>query len=97
MVQKEKFTILGQDLDVVIAVFSNILSWFVRSFCPWMLPFLLPKIEEEDLSNTRSDASQTRCIAIGRPGGKEQLRIITLKPGFASAGVSFYLYICLNF
>ena len=106
---KKKFTFLGQDWDVIMAVFSNILSWFVRVFCPWLLPKLLPTIPEEHYENLDGcpNASQTKCIAVGRPGGKEQLRIITLKPGFVTAGVSryylsnqytytsIYLFICL--
>lgn len=88
----KKFTFLGQDWDVIMAVFSNILSWIVRVFCPGLLPKLLPKIPEEHDQNLNGcpNASQTKCIAIGRPGGKEQLRIITLKPGFVTAGVSRY-------
>lgn len=85
MNSEKKFTILGQDFDVVVAVFSNILSWFVNRFFPSYLPRLLPPIEEEDLSSSPA-SSQTKCIAIGRPGGKEQLRLITLKPGYATCG-----------
>eukprot|EP00980_Cylindrotheca_fusiformis_P003196 scaffold725_cov133-Cylindrotheca_fusiformis.AAC.4 len=81
----KKFTILGQDLAVIVAIFANILSWFVRSFIPSWLPYLLPKIEEEDTSKNPSPL-QTKCIAIGRPGGSEQLRIVTLKPGYVTAG-----------
>lgn len=80
-----RFTILGQDMDVILAVFGNIVSWMVRQFVPSLLPQLLPAIAEEDLSHNPSP-NQTRCIAIGRPGGSEQLRIITLKPGYATAG-----------
>ena len=70
-----------------MGVFSNILSWFVRKFFPSLLPHLLPKIEEEDISSPAFNQNQqTKCIAIGRPGGKEQLRLITLKPGFVTAG-----------
>jgi hypothetical protein len=83
--QKSQFTILGQDVEVIIAVFSNILSWFIRKFLPFLLPRLLPKIEEEDTSENPSP-TQTRCIAIARPGGSEQLRIIVLKNGYATAG-----------
>ena len=72
-------------MDVILAVFGNIVSWMVRQFVPSLLPQLLPAIEEEDTSETTS-VNQTKCIAIGRPGGSEQLRIITLKPGYATAG-----------
>lgn len=83
----KKFTVLGQDWDVIVAVFANILSWFVRRFFPQFLPHLLPKIAEEDTSaSASSSATQTKCVAIGRPGGQEQLRVITLKPGFATCG-----------
>ncbi|CAJ1954223.1 unnamed protein product [Cylindrotheca closterium] len=83
--QKKGFTILGQDMDVILAVFGNIVSWMVRQFVPSLLPRLLPAIDEEDTSDTPS-RDQTKCIAIGRPGGSEQLRVITLKPGYATAG-----------
>jgi NADPH:quinone reductase-like Zn-dependent oxidoreductase len=86
MAKSKKVTVLGQDLDLIIAAFSNLLSWFVTRFCPSLLPYLLPKIEEEDTSTNPSSPNQTRCIAIGRPGGKEQLRLITLKPGYATCG-----------
>lgn len=82
---KKNFTILGQDWDVIVAVFANILSWFVKRFFPHYLPRLLPKIEEEDTS-PNPFPNQTKCIAIGRPGGQEQLRIITLKPDYATCG-----------
>ena len=72
-------------MDVILAVFGNIVSWMVRQFVPALLPQLLPAIEEEDKSDNPS-SDQTKCIAIGRPGGSEQLRIITLKPGYATAG-----------
>ena len=85
MSEEKKTKILGQDLDVIIAVFANILSWFVSRFFPSFLPHLLPKIDEEDTSENPSP-TQTKCIAIGRPGGMEQLRSITLKKGYATCG-----------
>jgi NADPH:quinone reductase-like Zn-dependent oxidoreductase len=85
MPKPKKLTILGQDLDVIVAVFANILSWFVHRFFPAFLPYLLPKINEEDTSESPSP-NQTKCIAVGRPGGKEQLRCITLKPGYVTCG-----------
>ena len=82
------FRVFGQDLAVVVAVFTNILSWFVATFTPSFLPYLLPKISAEDTSNDHStnNNTQTKCIAIGRPGGIEQLRFITLKPGYVTVG-----------
>lgn len=82
----EKFTVLGQDMDVIVAVFANILSWMVQRFAPFLLPRLLPVIQEEEIEASSPSSNQTKCIAIGRPGGKEQLRIITLKRGFATCG-----------
>jgi NADPH:quinone reductase-like Zn-dependent oxidoreductase len=79
------FKLFGQDLAVIVAVFANILSWFVAAFAPSFLPYLLPKIPEEDKA-TAPSSRQTKCIAIGRPGGIEQLRFITLKPGFVTVG-----------
>lgn len=77
--------VMGQDLDVIIAVCANIISWLVETFAPSLLQYLLPTIDEEDRSETPS-SGQTRCIAIGRPGGMEQLRMITLKPGYVTCG-----------
>jgi synaptic vesicle membrane protein VAT-1 len=79
------FKVFGQDLDVIVAVFSNILSWIVATFVPSFLPHLLPTINEEDTASPTTHI-QTRCIAIGRPGGVEQLRVITLKPGYVTVG-----------
>lgn len=73
------------DLEILIALCANILSWFVSRFFPGLMPKLLPKIEQEDTREATSD-QQTKCIAIGRPGGSEQLRLITLKPGVATCG-----------
>ena len=76
------------DCDVILAVFANILSWIVAKWFPSWLPHLLPKIEEEDteVSMSSVDDNRTRCIPIGRPGGKEQLRLITLKPKYVTCG-----------
>ena len=92
--ENKKTKLFGQDLNILIAIFSNILSWFVQSFFPSYINKLLPKIPEEDddagtsdaSSDTASSTQQTKCIAIGRPGGKEQLRMITLKPGYVTCG-----------
>ena len=83
-----KLTILGQDVDVLTAVVGNILSWFVTKFFPkrYLQKLLLPHIEEEDVSPSPRTKNQTRCIAVGRPGGKEQLRVVTLKPGYVTCG-----------
>mmetsp|Transcript_19711 Transcript_19711/g.36788 ORF Transcript_19711/g.36788 Transcript_19711/m.36788 type:complete len:456 (+) Transcript_19711:159-1526(+) len=83
---KDSFRLFGQDIDVIIAVFANILSWLVATFAPSYVPYLLPNIPEEDKSETVSRNDQTQCIAIGRPGGIEQLRIISLKSGFVTCG-----------
>jgi synaptic vesicle membrane protein VAT-1 len=77
--------ILGQDTDVLVAVFANLLSWFVATWFASWLPKLLPTIAEQDFGPT-PDPNQTRCITIGRPGGKEQLRLIRLKPDFVTCG-----------
>lgn len=94
--------ILGQKPTVLQAVWQNVLSWFVRTFAPSLLPRLIAKCEQEDGNYRRNTASpgsdegvdktnptkqqQTRCISIGRPGGVEQLRVITLKPGIVTCG-----------
>jgi hypothetical protein len=84
----KKYTILGQDPDVLLAVWANVLSWVVRTFVPSLLPRLLPKCEQEDPSTTVKDEDdkRTKCISIGRPGGVEQLRVIKLKPGIVTCG-----------
>jgi synaptic vesicle membrane protein VAT-1 len=84
--------ILGYDTAVLEALWQNILSWFVRTFAPSLLPKLLPVCDQEDTTPTtatttiRDDSRRTRCISIGRPGGMEQLRFITLKPGILTCG-----------
>jgi NADPH:quinone reductase-like Zn-dependent oxidoreductase len=72
-------------VNLILAVVANVLSWLVSKFVPQLLPQLLPKIEEQDKNDSPS-STQTKCIAIGRPGGMEQLRVITLKPGFCTCG-----------
>ncbi|KAL9185349.1 hypothetical protein ACHAXT_003126 [Thalassiosira profunda] len=84
-----KRTILGQDPDILLAALANILSWLVTTFAPSLLPLLLPTSPEEDTEGdgTRSRGdSRTRCISIGRPGGMEQLRLVTLKEGICTIG-----------
>jgi hypothetical protein len=99
--------LFGQDLDVLVAVVANVVSWIVVRFCPSFLPYLLPKIDvaiDDDNRNegrssssipvgqkSRDSISNTQCIAIGRPGGNEQLRIVTLKEGYATRGYNVVL------
>ena len=88
----KKWTILGQDPDILLAALANILSWLVSTFAPAFLPYLLPTSPEEepfsdDGRQTRSTAtSRTKCISIGRPGGMEQLRLVALKEGICTIG-----------
>jgi synaptic vesicle membrane protein VAT-1 len=112
MIENGKLKVLGYDVSVVNAVCANIISWFVRTFLPKYIPYLLPTIENEDANysdgvddaraattsqpqeNSCDDVvlsgcsihEKTQCIVIGRPGGVEQLRCITLKPGIATCG-----------
>lgn len=88
-----KKKILGQDPAILTALWANVLSWFVHKFAPSFLPYLLPRVEQEDTTedssrdtDTSSVDRRTRCIIIGRPGGVEQLRTITLKAGVATCG-----------
>ena len=84
----QRWTILGQDPEVLLAALANILSWFVVTFCPRFLPYLLPTSPEEDQGDdaTSIDETRTRCISIGRPGGMEQLRLVTLKEDICTIG-----------
>ena len=77
--------IFGQKPTVLMAVWQNLLSWVVRRFAPSYLPRLLPPCAQEDTVES-AKSSQTRCISIGRPGGVEQLRVITLKPDILTCG-----------
>ena len=85
MKAKTKLKIFGQDLDLLIAVFSNILSWFISTFFPFLLPKLLPLCESEE-HNPNENNCNTKCVSIGRPGGLEQLRVVHLKAGVATIG-----------
>lgn len=93
-----KRTILGQDPEVLLALWANIVSWLVSTLAPSLLPRLLPTAcsEEEDTRiviaspddrqrQTRDD-QRTRCISIGRPGGSEQLRLVRLRESVATCG-----------
>lgn len=97
---KPKSKILGYETAVLEALWQNILSWFVRTFAPSLLPKLLPKCDQEEdthdnrtttresksSTTTTTNPANTRCISIGRPGGIEQLRLVTLKPGIMTCG-----------
>lgn len=85
---QKKYTILGQDPDILVAMMSNIISWCVKRFFPRFLPKLLPRCtEEEDKSaDSSGNTTRTKCISIGRPGGMEQLRTVYLKEGVMTLG-----------
>ncbi|KAL7485821.1 hypothetical protein ACHAW6_012127 [Cyclotella cf. meneghiniana] len=83
--QNNKRLIFGQDVEVLLAAVANIISWFVTKFLPSLLPYLLPSSPEET-RDASPDADRTRCVSIGRPGGLEQLRIVTLRKGIATIG-----------
>ena len=74
------------DVDVLIALLANVLSWLVAKFAPSLLPLLLPVSLEEDTDVGDDHGNQTQAISIGRPGGMEQLRLITLKKGVCTIG-----------
>ena len=87
----KKRTILGQDPDVLLAMLANLLSWIVSTTFPSYVSSLLPKCDEEEtqdeeLLNSREKEERARCVAIGRPGGLEQLRVIRLKKGIVTVG-----------
>jgi NADPH:quinone reductase-like Zn-dependent oxidoreductase len=85
MKNKKAWTILGQDIEILIALWSNLLSWFFATFAPNYAYILLPSCSAEDRSGSASK-DRTKCIAIGRPGGLEQLRLITLKENTVTVG-----------
>ena len=91
--EKKKLLILGQDPEVLIALWANVLSWFISSFAPSLLSWLLPTCPEEDHSDD-DDESRTKCISIGRPGGLEQLRLVHLKKGIVTVGYNVK-HVCL--
>ena len=72
-------------ISLLLAMWANVLSWLVSTFAPSQLPRLLPKCDQED-TTAQPSSNGTKCISIGRPGGLEQLRIITLRPGVATLG-----------
>ena len=77
--------ILGtSNYNVALAISANIISWIVATIIPSRLPKLLPFIPQEE--RNKVDESRTRCVAVGRPGGMEQLRLITLKEGYLTCG-----------
>jgi len=91
MVAPPKRTILAQDPEVLLALWANVLSWFVSTFAPSLLPRLLPAAcaeeDNDDSTCTGSHATnRTRCISIGRPGGSEQLRLVKLRPSVVTVG-----------
>ena len=90
LLQPKPKLIFGQKPTVLMAVWQNLLSWFVRLVAPSYLPRLLPRCEQEEEDTmteaTATNTNRTRCISIGRPGGVEQLRLITLKPGIMTCG-----------
>lgn len=86
-----KLLIFGQDPDILLAALANIISWFVSTFVPTLLPYLLPKSPEEEPVDKRVHqcselTDRTKCISIGRPGGMEQLRFVTLREGICTIG-----------
>ena len=81
---QQKVTIFGQDPEILKAALSNVLSWIVSTFFPRLLPKLLPSCAQEDTHC--NDESRTKCVSIGRPGGMEQLRVITLKSSIMTVG-----------
>lgn len=86
--KKKPRMILGQKASVIAAVVQNIISWLVKLVAPSYLPRLLPTCAHEDTSiaSNNNNAHRTRCISIGRPGGVEQLRVITLQEGIVTCG-----------
>ena len=90
----KKWTILGQDPDILLAALANIISWIASTFFPSLLPLLLPTSPEEEPPNNLNNScgrddgaiSRTKCISIGRPGGMEQLRLVTLREGICTVG-----------
>jgi len=87
---------MEKELDLLIALVSNILSWLVARYFPSFVHLLLPKncSKDEDLlvgycptsSEIQSYEKRTKCISIGRPGGMEQLRLVYLKPNVVTIG-----------
>ena len=82
-----KWTILGQDPAVLQAIWANVVSWLVSALYPSLLPRLLPPSDYEIVTKTIATTEEiTRCISIGRPGGLEQLRLVSLQPNIVTKG-----------
>ena len=86
-------TFLGtSNYNILLAVSANILSWVVATFVPSKIPLLLPDIPQEEKKDINienevaSIGDRTKCVAVGRPGGMEQLRTIELKEGYVTCG-----------
>ena len=88
-------SILARSNPILWAVWNNVLSWFVQTFVPSWQSRLIPVCPHEILPSEQTttsnkddvhDDDNTQCILIGRPGGMEQLRVLTLKPGTVTCG-----------
>ena len=90
MSNNKKWTFLGQDLEVLIAVWGNILSWIIFRFAPSLSHKLLTdcpaELKESDGEEESTKSVSTKCVSIGRPGGLEQLRVVRLKEGIVTVG-----------
>jgi len=84
--KKKPTKILGQDLNVLLAAWANILSWLVETLFPSLKHTLFTKCASEDTESNSENNTATRCISIGRPGGLEQLRTIRLLPNVMTVG-----------
>jgi len=96
MAEEKKRTIFGQDIEILIAVWANILSWLVSTFAPSLTEKLITKHEAEEadpddsseskIAENDDDTIHCKCVSIGRPGGLEQLRVVTLKADRVTVG-----------
>lgn len=88
--------IFGQDPAILEAMYENIKSWVVSSVGSFLTLFGVtlsayrsnylmdePIVDNHEAVN---DPKYTKCVSIARPGGMEQLRVITLKENVATIG-----------
>lgn len=90
-----KMKLFGQDPAILIAMKENIVSWvFSLLKCMFAFrvsavsnilpgePIFRPEVKVED----ETTMELTKCVSIARPGGMDELRVLTLQEGVCTIG-----------